>query len=66
MYTGVRELVFHSNPANSQEKMFENRINYTEGLLDKQITVKIGTSNGNVPSKPFISTIRKAIDNAME
>lgn len=32
-YTGVKELVFHSNPTNSQERMFENRIAYSDGYL---------------------------------
>jgi hypothetical protein len=62
--TDQRMLVFRSNPTNSPEGMLEYAINYSEELLDKQITIRIGASSGIPPSKPYITTIRQIIEQA--
>lgn len=64
--THEKELVFRSNPFDSREKVTENRIQYTDELEKRIISVKLGSSNASVPSKPFVRTIKEIIENAQQ
>ncbi len=64
--THEKELVFRSNPFDSREKVTENRIYYTDELGKRTISVKLGSSNASVPSKPFARTIKEIIENSQQ
>jgi hypothetical protein len=65
-YDGNKDLVFRSNPANSLEHIWHDAIPYTDELGKRIISVRIGSSNANVPSKPFIKTVREIIESARQ
>jgi hypothetical protein len=49
-----------------QYDIIESRQPYTDEFLNKNFTVTIAAGNGSVPSKPFTSTIRKVIEQAIQ
>jgi hypothetical protein len=64
-HSNESHLIFHSNP--TQSGIQKTMISYSDGILDKEILVRIGCEgNANLPSKPFIRTIGQIIAQANE
>lgn len=64
--THEKELIFRSNPMNSREKVMENRIHYTDELGKRTISVKLGSSNARLPSRPFTRTIEEIMEQSQK
>jgi hypothetical protein len=65
-FTHKRALLFRSNPTNSEKTVLQDDIPYTEELAKRKVTIRLGSSNAKVPSKPFIRTVGEIIESALQ
>ena len=64
-FTHTRALLFRSNPTNSEKTVLQDDIPYTQELAKRKVTIRLGSSNARVPSKPFIRTVGEIIESAL-
>jgi hypothetical protein len=59
-----RLLIVRSNPDESKETVMQNNIPFPNELTNRKVTIKLGSSNANVPSSPFVMTVGEIIRSA--
>jgi hypothetical protein len=62
--TQERLLIVRSNPDESKETVMQNNIPFPDELTNRKVTIKLGSSNANVPSSPFVITVGEIIKSA--
>ena len=62
--TQERLLIVRSNPDESKETVMQNNIPFPNELTNRKVTIKLGSSNANVPSSPFVMTVGEIIRSA--
>jgi hypothetical protein len=62
--TQERLLIVRSNPDESKETVMQNNIPFSNELTNRKVTIKLGSSNANVPSSPFVMTVGEIIRSA--
>jgi hypothetical protein len=62
--TQERLLIVRSNPDESKETVMQENIPFPDDLTNRKVTIKLGSSNANVPSSPFVKTVGEIIRSA--
>ena len=62
--TQERHLVIRSNPDESKETVMQDNIPFPDELKNRNVTIKLASSNANVPSSPFVRTLGEILRSA--